>query len=267
MSSPKATNRRQLSPLVSLALRTVGVVMILASLLDMIILPIPYNFSGNGSTQWLLNFTTQIVDRGIIPMIGIALLLAGSWVASDLGNAPQKQKGWQSLQFWALVLSCILGLLYLLIFPLHLNNVRIDSQQSLAQITQEADQAQTELGTRLNAEVQQQRQQIIQLLENEDLLDQAIASGQVPEQQAGLLQQFRDDPAALDQYIEQRVSELRTQFETEIGTRREEALRAARTEALKSGLRIGISSLLLAIGYIIIGWSGLRSLGQTNRAG
>jgi hypothetical protein len=266
MSSPKAINRRQLSPLVSLALKTVGVVMILASLLDMIILPMPYNFSGDGSTQWLLSFTTQVVDRGIIPMIGIALLLAGSWVTSDVGTVSQK-KSWQSLQFWALVLSCLLGLLYLLIFPLHLNNVRIDSQQSLAQITQEADQAQTELGTRLNAEVQQQRQQIVQLLENEELLEQAIASGQVPEQQAELLRGFRDDPAALDQYIEQRVGELRTQFETEIGTRREEALRAARTEALKSGLRIGISSLLLAIGYIIIGWSGLRALGQPNRGG
>jgi hypothetical protein len=264
MSSPKAINRRQLSPLVSLTLKTVGVIMILASLLDMIILPMPYNFSGPNSTQWLLNFTTQIVDRGIIPMIGLALLLAGFWVSSDLSTAPQKQKSWQSLQFWALLLSCVLGLLYLLIFPLHLNNVRIDSQQSLAQITQEADQARTQLDTRLSAEVQQQRQQIVQLLENEDLLDQAIATGQVPEQQAELLRQFRDDPPALDQYIEQRVGELRTQFETEIGTRREDALQTTRTEALKSGLRIGISSLLLAIGYIIIGWSGLRALRQAN---
>ena len=236
--------------------------MILASLLDMIILPMPYKFSGDGSTQWLLGFTTQIVDRGIIPMIGIALLLLGFWVSSDLGAAPQKQKSWQSLQFWTLVLSCILGLLYLLIFPLHLNNVRIDSQQSLEQITQEANQAQSQLNAEVNAEVQQQRQQIVQLLENEELLEQAIASGQVPEEQAGLLRQFRDDPAALDQYIEQRVGELRTQFETEIGSRREDALSNARTEALKSGLRIGISSLLLAIGYIIIGFSGLRALGQ-----
>ncbi len=47
----------------------------------------------------------------------------------------------------------------------------------------------------------------------------------------------------------------------QIRQRRDEAEKQAKDNAWKSGLRIGISSLLLSIGYIIIGWTGLRGMG------
>lgn len=230
--------------------------MILAALLDMIVLPIPYNWVDRA---WQISFTTQVVDRGIIPLLGLALLMTGLWFE---GGSAGKAKGLnrsKGLKTSALVLACVLGLFYILIFPLHLNNVRLDSRQTQEQISQEATQAEAQLDSRLNAEVGQQQGQISQLLANPQQLAQALQSGQVTQEQAALLEEFRDDPAALDQFLEERAGQLRTQLQTEIGMRREEATSRAKTEALKSGLRIGLSSLLLAIGYIVVGWTGLKT--------
>ncbi|NEQ24046.1 MAG: hypothetical protein F6K28_33960 [Microcoleus sp. SIO2G3] len=44
--------------------------------------------------------------------------------------------------------------------------------------------------------------------------------------------------------------------------RRERAQQTARLSSLKSGLSTGLSSLLLAIGFSVVGWSGLRSIGE-----
>jgi hypothetical protein len=255
MSSSKALNSLKTASLASLALKTAGVIILLAAIFDIIILPFPFQPLDR---QWQINFVTLAVDRGIVPLVGLALLLTGYWVDSVSGLRGGDRSSRKNLGFWALILACLLGLFFVLAFPLHLNNVRLNNQQAVARINQESTQAETQLDQRLQAEVGQQRQQIEQLLANPQQLDQALASGQIPEQQATLLRQFRENPDTLDQFIERRVSELRQQFQTEIGTRREQALRTARVDAIKSGLRISVSSLLLAIGFITIGWIGLR---------
>ncbi|HEY9647906.1 MAG TPA: HpsJ family protein [Chroococcidiopsis sp.] len=252
----KATITRQITPLTSRSLKAVAIIIILAVLLDIFILPIPYNVLDR---QWQINFVTQVVDRGIVPMVGLALLFTGYWVDSAAGTAV-KRPVWQDLRLYALILASLLGLFYLLSLPLHLNNVNVAKGEALERITQEATQAETQLGTRLEAEVNQQKQQISVLMSNEDLLKQAVQAGQVSQEQSDLIAKFKQDPAALDQFIKQRVDQLQTQYQTEIGLRREKAQQTAKDEALKSSLRIGIGSLLLAIGYIIVGWTGLKSL-------
>jgi Skp family chaperone for outer membrane proteins len=257
MSSSKALNSLKTASLASLALKTAGVIILLAALFDIIILPFPFQPLDR---QWQINFITLAVDRGIVPLVGLALLLVGYWVDAVSGLRSDRPSR-KSLGFWALILSCLLGLFFVLAFPLHLNNVRLNHQQAVERIGQESSQAETQLDQRLQAEVGQQRQQIEQLLANPEQLDQALASGQIPEQQAAVLRQFREDPNKLNQFIDQRVGELRQQFQTEIGTRREQALKTARLDAIKSGLRVSVSSLLLAIGFITIGWIGLRDWG------
>ncbi|MBD2460182.1 hypothetical protein H6G89_03910 [Oscillatoria sp. FACHB-1407] len=256
MSSTKALGSRQISPTVSRALKTAGVVIILLALLDIVVLPIPFQVH---ERVWQINFATQVVDRGIVPLVGIALLLMGSWVDSISGLRSGDRKSPIDLGFLGLILASILGLFFILVFFLHLNNVRINNEQVLARINEEATQAETQLDGRLQLEVGQQRQQLEQLLANPEQLDQVLASGQLPEDQATQLREFRQNPQALDQFVERRVGELRQQFQTEIGLRREQATNTAKAESLKSGLRIGLGSLLLAIGYIIVGWLGLRN--------
>lgn len=253
--SSKAFSGRP-SPLASQALKVVGVVITLAALLDILVLPIPYQPLDR---QWQISFVTQVVDRGIVPLVGLALILTSYWLDGLVSNA-NRRGGVFDLRFWALLLASLLGLFYVLAIPLHLNNVRVVNREALTRIETEATQAESQLGSRLDQEVQQQRAQINQLLSNEELLNQAVQAGQVTQEQASLIQQFQDDPNALDQFINQRVEQLQTQFQTEIGVRREEAQSRARNDSLKLGLRIGLGSLLLAIAYIFIGWTGLRSL-------
>jgi hypothetical protein len=241
------------SSFTALALKTVGLIIIAASLLNVIILPIPYNL---GQRNWQLGFTTQIVDQGIYPMVGIALLLVGYWLANSDGaaSAPQKSSG-QDLRFWAFLLSSLLGLIFLLLVPLHFNNVRLQSNQAIEQINQKASQAEAQLETRTK-----QVDALVKDPQKISELDKAIASGQVQGEQLAQLQSikeqlqtFKKDPKALNQQVDA--------AKTQIRKGKEEAQNRANSEALKLGLRTGLSSLLLAIAYIVIGWTGLRGLG------
>lgn len=259
MTADKSLSSPAVSPLAAISLKLVGVVTILSSLLDFLILLLPPEF---GNAQWLLNVTTGIVDRGIVPFVGIALLLTGFWVDRNVGKGSQPGNLLLDLRFWSCVVASILGLVFLLLTFLHLNNVRIATRTALERVEQEASQAATQLEQRLEGELSQQQNQLQLLFQDEDLLQQAIDSGQLPQD----VVQYRDDPNALDELLTERAGQARNQIETEIGTRREDAVKRVRREAVKSGIRISVSSFLLAIGYVVVGWTGLRRLTALNRA-
>ncbi|HBB35097.1 MAG TPA: hypothetical protein DC064_25745 [Cyanobacteria bacterium UBA9273] len=227
--------------------------MIVSSLLDYIILAIPFQPL---KPEWQFGFTTAMVDRGIIPMVGIGFLVVGYWIGnSDSSSLPERRSVATDLRFWTFILASLLGLIFLLLVPLHFNNVRVQSDQALQKIGQQAQQAETQL--------EAQTQQVNTLIKDPkrlEELEKAIDSGQVQGEQLQRLQAVREqlqalkqDPKALNQRVEQ--------AQTQIRSGKLEAEKRARTEALKAGLRTGLSSLLLAIGYSIIGWMGLRSLG------
>ncbi len=234
-----------------LALKIVGVIVILSSLFDYILLLLPFNPTDK---IWQLSTTGQLVDRGIIPLVGIAFLMAGYWMSSSAGTAPAPRPFWQSLRFWTFLLSSFLGLVFLLLVPLHLLNISTQQSVALTRINQEA--------SAYEAQLQNQLQQVDALLKNEQKLkelDQTINGGQVQgEQLARLqnlkeqLQKFKQDPKALNQQLEEAQTKIRSQ--------KLQAEQKAKQEALKSAVRTGASSLLLAVGYIAIGWTGLMSM-------
>lgn len=241
------------SPLASLALKAAGGVAIFSALLDYLILLIPPNVT---NTQWQLTTITQLVDRGIVPLVGMALLLTGLWVDSRVGRTAIAKGLFTDLRFWVSALASLLGLMYLLLSILHLSAVYLSSQTALEQVNAEASQAATQLEQQISAQLSQQRPQLEAVLQNEELLNQAIQSGQLPQD----FQQYRDNPEGLNQFLQQQVEQNRQQIQTEIGTRRTEAERRVKIEAWKSALRTSITSLLLAAGYTLIGWTGLRRI-------
>lgn len=258
MTSVKAPASRATS-LAALTLKTAGVIVTLVALLDIVILPIPYQFANR---QWQIGLVTQFVDRGIVPLVGLALLFAGYWV-SHFSGLTTERKPLTDLRFWGAILASVLGLLYILSFPLHLNNVRVSNTTLQEQVTQEAEQAESQLEQLLTTEVQRQRAQIEQLINASDAqLEQAVQAGIINQEQSNLVRQFKENPESLEPFLTQRVQERRNQGQEEIRTRREQAQQTARNDALKSGLRIGIGSLVLAVGYILIGWTGIRTLSQ-----
>ncbi|MGB3308545.1 MAG: HpsJ family protein [Nodosilinea sp.] len=259
MTSEPAVTSPVASPLAAIALKVAGAIAILSALLDFLILLIPPNLT---NVQWQLATTTQLVDRGIVPLIGIALLLSGLWVDSSVGRMAQRKSLTTDLRFWVCALASVLGLVYLLLTLLHLNAVRLSSQTALAQVGTEAGEAATQLQQRLSTELSQQQSQLGAILQNEELLDQAIQSGQLPPD----IEQYRDDPEGLSQFLQQRADQAQQQIEAEIGTRRADAERQVRTEAWRSGIRISVISLLLAAGFSTVGWLGLRRLLSLTRS-
>jgi len=266
----KATNSRQFSSVAARTLKVVGIILILSALLDCIVLSLPGEASDIANRGWQLAAATQIVDRGIIPLMGIALLMTGFWVDSSSGVSIERRNVWVDLRFWALLISSLLGLIYLLLVPVHLNNTRLELKDALAQVDKEAGQAEGQLEAQIKsdqfkAQVEQlksqRRSQIGALLQDDGKLQQALKSPDVPKELKAVLQESKNDPKALDKFLEQQAQELPTQARNEIRTRKQQKEKELRTRSRNSSLQTGISSLLLAIGYITVGWTGLRSMG------
>jgi flagellar biosynthesis GTPase FlhF len=266
----KATNSRQFSSVAARTLKVVGIILILSALLDGIILSLPGETSEIISRGWQLAAVTVIVDRGMTPLIGIALLLTGFWVDSSTGVSVERRNFWLDLRFWALLISSLLGLIYLLLVPVHLNNTRLELKEALVQVEREAGQAEGQLEAQIKSDQfkaqieqlkNQRRSQISALLQDDGKLQQALKSQEVPKELKAVLEQSKNDPKAVDQFLEQQAQELPNQARNEIRTRRQQKEKELRTRSRNSSLQTGIRSLLLAIGYITVGWTGLRSMG------
>ena len=266
----KATNSRQFSSVAARTLKVVGIILILSALLDCIVLSLPGEASDILNRGWQLAAATQIVDRGIIPLMGIALLMTGFWVDSSTGVSIERRNVLLDLRFWALLLSSLLGLVYLSLVPVHLNNTRLELKDALVQVDREAGQAEGQLEAQIKsaqfkAQIEQlksqRRTQIAALLQDEGKMAQALKSPEVPKELKAVLQESKNDPKALDKFLEQQAQELPNQARNEIRTRKQQKEKELRTRSRNSSLQTGISSLLLAIGYITVGWTGLRSMG------
>ncbi|MDF5718707.1 MAG: HpsJ family protein [Rhizonema sp. NSF051] len=256
----------------SRTLKVAGIILILSFFVDFLILLFPVQPTNKG---WLIELATALVDRGIVPMIGISLLFAGYWIDTPDDGRPQGI----DLRFPALILSSVLGLMFLLIFPLHLNNVRQASDQTVTQINKDAEQRENLLKTKLSqveaqlgndqvkAALEKQKSQVKEqfttLLKDDQRYKEALNNPNLPAQQKELLKKFKANPQELDKFIAQQA-DPQAQANQQLGqirNRKEEDEKQAKDVAWKSGLRIGIGSLLLSIGYIIIGWAGIRGMG------
>ncbi|MDJ0736142.1 MAG: HpsJ family protein [Nostocaceae cyanobacterium] len=260
-------------------LKVVGIVLILSFLLDFLILLFPFKPTDRG---WQISLATALVDRGIVPMVGLGILFAGHWIGTTTDSERSQTL---DLRFPALILSSILGLIFLLIFPLHLNNVNQAKNQRVEKIAQDAQQAENQLKTQLSqvqaqlnseqakARIEEQKKQLkaqfTELVKDEQRYKQALENPQLPEAQKELLRKFKKNPQELDKFIAQQSDPqiIANQRLAQIRVRKEELQETTQQEALKSGLRIGISSLLLSIGYIIIGWTGLKGMGAVKGGG
>ncbi|MGB6298566.1 MAG: HpsJ family protein [Rivularia sp. (in: cyanobacteria)] len=262
----------------SRTLKVVGIILILSFIVDILILSLPPKPTDTG---WLIGLITGSVDRGIVPLVGLGMLFAGHWVDSFDDSSPSGI----DLRLPALILSAILGFVFLVFFPLHLNSVKQVSDRNIARVNAEAQQAENQVQAQLQqvqarlntpeakAQIEQQKTQIrtqfSELIKDEAKYKEALERPNLPEAQKELLKRFKDDPKALDTFIEEQSdpTKLANQRLSQIRGGKETNIERAKQTAWKSGLRVSISSLLLSIGYIIIGWTGLKSKGATSGGG
>ncbi|NES21730.1 MAG: hypothetical protein F6K41_23085 [Symploca sp. SIO3E6] len=258
------------TPFTALSLKFVGVIMIVSSLLDYISLAIPPTLEDPAFREWQWVTTTQVVNQGIVPLVGIAFLVVGYWIASSIGPSSREESSpIGQLRFWGFVVSSLLGLIFLLLVLLHTSNTLWRSSQSFEKIEAQA--------TQLESQLEQQSQQIdtvIQQLKDPETrkqteqelqrLEEAIKQGQIPANQLpqaqaqvqivkNLLEISQQNPdAAPNEFKEKNLNKILSQ--------KKEAENQIKNQVWKPGIKTIINSLLLAIGYIAIGWMGLRSL-------
>lgn len=263
------------SPFITQTLKLVGVVLILSFLLDFVILAFP---AGERDALWQIGFVTATVDRGITPVIGLAFLMVGYWFERSNNDTLTQPPSWLSLKFWALLLSSLLGLLFLVMIPLHINNVNTESARAVERINEnssqeeaklqnEISQAQAQLGdpnvrTKLESDKNKFKTQVTALLQNEQQFNQAINSDRTPEGEKKLLRQFKANPNALEDFLTQQSDPvaLGSKRLAQLQVQKQKLTNQAKQEALQSSIRMTVRSLLISIAYIFIGWMGLRSL-------
>lgn len=245
MESMESTGLRPESrppaPTAAQVLKLVGAIIILTYIIDFLVLLIAPQFS---DLQWQLSTMTQLIDRGILPLIGFALIYAGFWVQTSAGAISAlggNHAAWQDSRFWTFVFASLLGLLFILLIPLHFSATGQLSQQALERVNQQIAQAEVQLD-------QDKRQ--LQEIANSGQLDQLLSSNQLPAEQLALLQQVKQDPQAIEKRVAARQQEIQQQ--------KTQLTKQTNQEALLTRLRSEIRSFFLAIGFITVGWSGLR---------
>jgi hypothetical protein len=244
-------------------LRVVGYILIISSLLDYITLLVTANFQDKQSLALAI---TQLVDRGVIPMIGLALAIAGAWLEAN-ATGTDRAKPFTSLKFWALVISGLLGLLFLMAVPVHFNNTANAADDAVKAMNLKADGAKDQLAR----QVEQQKVGYGQLVkdpakidEKIKEIDEALATNRIPPEDLPQAQQAQKDlkelkanPGSLDAKIKEASDKALIQ----IRDKQQKQEQQIRGEAMKINVKTGLSSLLLAIGYTLISWVGLADMG------
>jgi DNA polymerase III gamma/tau subunit len=241
--------------LTALALKLVGGIVLAASLLDFLLLLLPSDFQ---NVDWMLQISAQAVDRGSVPLIGIALMMLGIWADAVEGRDSR------SLRSVPLVLSGVFAILFLLMAPLHFNASRQASAQTTTNINNQLTQAEGQLNARLD----QEKAQIQGILASPDQLSQIkqqLASGKLPKEQQAQLQQvadnlgkFKDNPKAL----EEQQQAARTKLLGQMRGQQKVELDKRSGEFRRSSMRVIGNSLIMAIGYGAILVTGLTGKGR-----
>jgi hypothetical protein len=255
----KATNTPLSAPF---TLKLVGFILIFSSLLDYVFLLT--GIAGDPTNKQAIGAgITGLVDRGGLPMIGVALAMAGYWL-ERMADAGGRSK---IFRFIAMAVAALLGVLFLALAPIHINNTSLVAKQALERV---ADQAKNAEG-QVEQQVQQRQSELAELVKDQKKFDDqlkqltdAIANKQVPEAQLPQLQQLLKDlqeikgnPGALQSKAEKSREELKNQ----IRDQKDKEEKRINGEAIKSNARTGINSLLLSVGYLVISWVGFSEMG------
>ena len=245
----------------ALSLKIVGLVLIVSSFLDYLTLVISPQWQ---NPQWQINLAVQVVDRGVVPLVGIGFIIVAYWISDSLGRGSEQSL----LKLPVFIVSTILGLMFLLLIPMHINNLRQVSSDAMATIRQKAGEVEQQLQAQYDQlnklsqnpqEVKQATQEIDQRLKQ---IDELFASGQkIPpaekikiEQTKVQLEEFRK-LVGNPQNLKQRLDDLQSKLKEQ----REEREKQAKSEIFQQAIKVGLKSLLFAIAYTVIGWTGIRN--------
>ncbi len=235
---------------IALALKGIGCILLAIALIDYLVLLFPLDL---GDPQWRFQLSSQVVDRGVLPLLGIAILGLSIWVEqlSELSS-----KG--VMKPVMMVASAALTLLFFIVGPMHFVDAGKASASATRQVNNRADQAEVQLEARL----QQERAQINAVISDPSQLqdlEAQLASGDIPEDAKERLTtikdnlvRFKEDPSLLEAQQESTRNRALSAIRS---SGLEESNRVA-LEFRKSRIRVPLSSFMLAGAFMFIFWTG-----------
>jgi hypothetical protein len=239
--------------LTPLALKTAGAVLIVSSLIDLIfMLWFPPDLAPDPDRKrWWLYATSQVVDRGLLPLVGIAFAIAGDWieiVSTEDGGT--RGNGWRVGTY---ILASLLGLIFVLIIPFQGITTNEMKGEDFKKIGAEVTRLEQGIKSNLQQISSQPKEKIKEQIA---AVDKEIKNGAQGQGLANLqmtkakLELLLNNPDKFKQESAQNLKQLQEQ--------KGKAEAQASEKMLKTGVRTGLASLLLAIAYVTIGWTGLR---------
>ncbi len=172
----KGSNTNSIPSQAAQFLKLAGLVLMLFALLNYILLLFPLNL---GDVEWRLKFTTQLVNQGILPILGIALMFSAYGFEDILGISKAQPKiGWNTLKSRVYLVSLFLGIIFLLLIPLHITSAVAGSNQAIEKVNQDAADAQKQLEERLS----QQQAQIAGLLKSNRRVEDFVEGVELTEE-------------------------------------------------------------------------------------
>jgi hypothetical protein len=232
----------------SLALKTASMVLIISTIVDIAFTLLPYQL---GDGKWWFAASAELVNRGLLPLVGIVFWLIADWIESV-----SKETSGRSNITWSKIITffaLFLGAIFLIIVPFQTIISNSDRDKTMTMSREEGTAMEAKIDKRVKeitgdkAKMQQVQQQIAEM-------DKAIKSGQVQGEELGRikaskaeLEKLTGDPSKIK---ESAMGDLR---------RRQKELEGAATANMwKTGIRASLASLLLSAGYSFIGLTGLR---------
>ena len=251
------------SNLISLILKLVGGILIIAGILDYIFSIVPSQWQ---DINWQVTLVNNLVNQAVLPLVGICFIFLSWWV-EDNHNISSSS----GLRISVLTLSGLLGLFFLLLIPLHLSNVGQISNQMTARLDEQVAQQEAQLQG-IVAQLEAISQNPEALKQEVEQRNQIINSGgtlqgqQLTPQQLQLLaretQQLQEilDLSGNPEQLQARLDDVKNARESELKARETEERNNIRNVALQQSLKTSVRSLIFSIAYAVVAGFGFRSM-------
>lgn len=231
-----------------------GLVALGLALVDFAVLIFTADFAAENGVS---NFIEPVVDRGIVPLVGLALLFFGLWMDAQGPQSPSRESAIGAL---GAIFALVLGLSFAVLSPVYLWQVRAEARSALAATTREAREAEEQLETdNFRSTLEDTfKQQAAEVLQDDNRFQELLENPGLTPEQRERLEAARANPEQLEGLVEERAMEVPIAMLGEIRSRRQAREGEIRMEAIRNALRTGASGFLLAASYLAIAWLSLR---------
>jgi hypothetical protein len=231
----------------SLALKTASMVLIISTIVDIAFTILPYQ---PGDGRWWSVATSELVNRGLLPLVGIVFWLIADWIETVSKEASGRRAG--NLTLGITLLSLVLGVAFFVIVPFQVWTG--NSERDKALTSNKARVAELEARIKQELAIISDKGKIQQQIAE---WDKQIKEGKIQGQDLAKvksdranLEQMAADPAKVKAKSDEVLGNIRKQ--------QQEAESQANALMWKTGIRTALASLLLSAGYSFIGLTGLR---------